>query len=364
MMKVMNRYIALKTLKGILIAFLIVTSIIMLVDFVEASRNIGSDADLNAGQVFVLTVLRAPQLIEQTIPFVVLFGVMGALYGMNRRSELIVMRASGLSAWRFLRPALVLVFLLGLLWALAFNPLSSTATGAYENMKAGFLGQSEQSKEKPIWLRDGSEFEQTVIYAPSFNLLNRTLNDPEFTIFELDAEGSLVFSHRFDAKTAKLLPSGYWQLKDVLESREDGSQQNNQAVALPTDITAKNLQDAQSIAGLSPLWNLPSEINALDQAGFSTVALKIQFNKLLSLPLTLIAMAVIAAGVSMRLTREGGTLRFMLTGAAIGFGVFFVENMIKAFGETGAVSARMAVWIIPLFVLASGLAYLSRLEDG
>ncbi len=363
-MKVMNRYIAGKILKGILIAFLIVTSIIMLVDFVEASRNIGSDADLNAGEVFALTVLRAPQLIEQTIPFVVLFGVMGALYGMNRRSELIVMRASGLSAWRFLRPAIGVVFILGLLWSLLFNPLSSAATAAYENMKSSFLGQTEQSKEKAIWLRDGSEFEQTVIYAPAFNLLERTLYKPEFTIFEIDPDGSMVFSHRFDAETAKLLPTGYWQLKNVLESQEDGTQQLNQAVALPTDITARNLQDAQSLAGLSPIWSLPSEINALDQAGFSTTALKIQFNKLLALPLTLIAMAIIAAGVSMRLTREGGTLKFMLTGATIGFGVFFVENMIKAFGETGAVSARMAVWIIPLFVLASGLAYLSQIEDG
>ena len=363
-MKVMNRYIAWKTLKGILLAFLIVTSIIMLVDFVEANRNIGSDANLNAGQVLLLTLMRTPQLIEQTIPFVVLFGVMGALYGMNKRSELIVMRASGLSAWRFLRPAFILVFVIGILWALAFNPLSSAATRGYENMKAGYLGQIDKNQDKPIWLRAGTEFEQTVIYAPKFNLLSRKLLNPEFTVFETDAAGDLVFSHRFDAKEATLLPSGYWQLKDVVESRHDGSQQINQAVALPTTITPKQLQDSQNLAGLSPIWALPKEIRALSQAGFSTVALKIQFNKLLSLPITLLAMSIIAAGVSMRLTREGGTFRFMLTGAAIGFGVFFVENMIKAFGETGSVSPQLAVWIIPIFVLACGLVYLSRLEDG
>jgi len=121
-MRVLSRYIAGQTLKGILVALVIVTSIIMLIDFVEGSRNIGTDADLNAGQVFLLTALKTPGLIEDTIPFVVLFGVMGALYSMNRRSELIVLRASGLSAWRFLKPALIVVFLIGAVWALAINP--------------------------------------------------------------------------------------------------------------------------------------------------------------------------------------------------------------------------------------------------
>ena len=62
------------------IAFLIVTSIIMLVDFVEGSRNIGPDDNISAGLLLLLTLLKAPTLIEQTIPFVVLFGIMMTLY--------------------------------------------------------------------------------------------------------------------------------------------------------------------------------------------------------------------------------------------------------------------------------------------
>lgn len=364
MMNVLTRYIASRTIKGILLAFLIVTSIIMLVDFVEASRNIGADAGLNAGQVLMLTVFKTPQLIEQTIPFVVLFGVMGALYGMNRRSELIVLRASGLSAWNFLKPVIIVVLLLGLVWSLAFNPLASNATRAYEAMKTGFLGESSAASKDAIWLREGTEFEQTVIYAPKFDLINKTLYNVEFTVFETDNEGDLVFSHRFDAEKAALLPTGYWQLKKVRESRPDGTQQINQAVALPTTITAQQLQETQQNSALTPVWQLPAQITALTQAGFSSVGLKIQLHKLLSLPLTLLAMSVIAAGVSMRLTREGGALRFMLTGAAIGFGVFFIENTIKAFGEAGSITPQIAVWVIPLFVLACGLSYLSYIEDG
>ncbi len=363
-MKVLSRYIAWRAFKGILMAFVIVTSIIMLVDFVESNRDIGADANLNTGQVLLLTALKTPQLIEQTIPFVVLFGIMGALYGMNRRSELIVMRASGLSAWRFLRPAVFVVLVLGILWSVIFNPLATSAMRGYETLKTSYLGEANAQSQETIWLRDGTEFEQTVIYAPQVDLIQRKLMSPEFTMFETDTQGDLIFSHRFDAKEAVLLPTGYWQLTDVIESRPDGSQQPIQALSLPTTITARQLQETQTNSGLLPIWDLPGRIRDMRQAGFSSTALQIRFHKLLSLPLTLIAMSVIAAAVSMRLTREGGTLRFMLTGAAIGFGVFFIENMIGAFGEAGSISARMAVWIIPLFVMACGISYLSRIEDG
>jgi len=97
----------------------------MLVDFVEGSRNIGGETDIELGSLLLLTFLKVPTLIEQTIPFVVLFGIMGALYNLNRRSELIVLRASGLSAWKFLSPAIIVSACLGVVWALAFNPLAS-----------------------------------------------------------------------------------------------------------------------------------------------------------------------------------------------------------------------------------------------
>ncbi|NNE59236.1 MAG: LptF/LptG family permease [Hellea sp.] len=363
-MKVISRYIAWQTLRGIIVAFCIVTSIIMLVDFVEGTRNIGADDDLHAGQVFMLTALKTPQLIEQTIPFIVLFGVMGALFAMNRRSELIIMRASGLSAWRFLRPAIFVVLIIGVLWSLIFNPMATSAMRQYDNIKSSYSGGAQAGAGETIWLREGTEFEQTVIFAPYFSLVDRTLFDPEFTVFKADETGDLVFNSRLDAAEAKLLPGGFWQLTDVLESWPDGQQQVNKSMSFKTSITPQKFQESQSKRGLSPLWKLPAEIKALSQAGFSSTSLKIQYHKLLSLPLTLIAMAVIAAGVSMRLTREGGALGFMLKGAIIGFAVYFIENTIRAFGEAGSISASFAVWVIPIFVLACGLAYLSGLEDG
>jgi lipopolysaccharide export system permease protein len=76
------------------------------------------------------------------------------------------------------------------------------------------------------------------------------------------------------------------------------------------------------------------------------------------------AMAIIAAGVSMQLTRLGGTLRLMIIGAALGFGVYFANNLITAFGETGALPTLLAAWFVPALVLIGGLFRLCLIEDG
>jgi len=349
----LNRYIAKRIIKGLLLAFLVVTSIIMLVDFVEGTRNIGS------------ILLKAHAiLIEQTIPFVVLFGVMGTLYSLNRRSELIVLRASGLSAWRFLSPAILVTAILGLVWAAAFNPLASASMNAHDNMVERLTGSTGSTKNENIWLREGNDIAQTVIYAERANVLTRTLFDASFYIFDINSDGTAVFARRLDAETAELVTQGYWQLKNVIENAEGELPQKQSAVSLPTVITVDDIRDTTGNTALPPFWEIPATIAKTDRAGFSTTSLRMQLNKLLALPVMLIAMTILAAGVSMKLTREGGTLRLLIVGSILGFAVYFADSVVSAFGEASALPIILAAWAIPLFVLFFGLSYLARIEDG
>ena len=363
MFSTLNRYIAKRVVKGLLLAFLVVTSVIMLVDFVEGTRNIGSEEDIGSGTVFLLTLLKAPKLIEQTIPFVVLFGVMGTLYSLNRRSELIVLRASGLSAWRFLAPAICVTATIGLIWATAFNPLASYAMNTHDKLVERITGSAVSVSENSIWLREGNDIAQTVIYAERADILERKLFNTTFYIFGIAQDGTAVFERRLDAKEAKHV-QGYWQLSDVIENAEGEITQLQNAVSLPTNISAEDIRDTADIKSIPPFWEIPKTIRKTERAGFSAVSLRMQLNKLLALPIMLIAMTVIAAGVSMHLTREGGTLRLLIIGGVLGFGVYFADNVVSAFGEASALPIILAAWTIPLFVLFSGLSYLARIEDG
>ncbi|MEE9347417.1 MAG: LptF/LptG family permease [Robiginitomaculum sp.] len=371
MFSTLNLYIAKQFLLGILTAFVVITGVIILVDFVEISR---SEDGVSFATAFVLTALKAPKLIEETIPFVVLFGVMSALFKLNRRSELIIMRAAGLSAWRFLMPGLIVAGLIGVLWASVLNPLAVKSNAKFESkltaigktLPAQKTGEATgQETLRNIWLAEGGATGQTKIYAKRADLTERTLHDAVFYLFRYDADKVAEFTNRFDAKTAMLSDEGYWVLTDVVDTPADGGKAlPYESSTLPTNITGDDLREATNSRPDPSFWGLVPEIKRLSEAGFSATPLIMKFHKLLALPLTLIAMAVIAACASMQLTRLGGALRLMVTGAALGFGVYFANNMVNAFGETGSLPAILAAWAVPAFVLLAGLARLTALEDG
>ena len=113
-----------------------------------------------------------------------------------------------------------------------------------------------------------------------------------------------------------------------------------------------------------PFWGLMQEIRRTEKAGFSAVSLRMQFNKLLALPVMLIAMTIIAACVSMRFNRKGGALRLLIIGSFLGFAVYFADNVVSAFGQATILPILLAAWSVPLFVLFCGLSYLAIIEDG
>lgn len=367
----LNLYIAKQFFLGILTAFVIIAGVIMLIDFVELSRSLSETLGASFGTLLIMTGLKAPSLFEEIIPFVVLFGVMNALIKLNRRSELIIMRAAGLSAWKFLMPGLIVAGLIGVFWAGAVNPLAAKAEQTFDARRSEMLAgenptyTAEQKASRNIWLAEGGQTGQTKIFAARADLEARTLFDATFYLFRYDTDRVAEFTNRFDAKKAVLSKDGYWELTQVVDTPADGSKPlPYERTTVATGVTGDDLRNATNNKSVPAFWGLPGEISRVTEAGFSPTPLIMKFHRLLALPLSLIAMAVIAASASMQLTRLGGTLRLMVTGAALGFGVYFANNMITAFGETGSLPAILSAWAVPTFVLLIGLARLSWLEDG
>ena len=364
MIRLVHRYIARSTLIGIAVALVVVTSVIVLVDFVESTRSLGSNFELNNFQIVQLTLLKTPSLVEETIPFVVLFGVLGALNNLNKRSELVVLRATGLSAWNFLTPAICVTFALGIIWATVFNPLAARSLSLYQaKINAA---NTELIEDDNIWLREVTAGKQTLIRAASYDPKTRKVNDVTLMQSEINSAGDYIFRTRFDAQSADLLSAGYWQLYDVKENTDDILQGviKHETISIPTQIRLEDITSQAKSDYVAPFWSLKEEINRTERAGFTTTSLEMQWQKLLSLPLMLVAMTFIAAGVSMNLTREGGTLRLLVTGIAIGFLVYFTNSIFNAFGESSTLPIITSAWAVPIMTFFLGVSFLSKVEDG
>jgi len=308
--------------------------------------------------------------VEQTIPIIMLFGVMGALFNLNKRSELIVLRASGWSAWRFLRPVVMIAISVGVIWSTVFNPLAEISMQKHYALLSSFSPISAQNKKvEEIWLREGSEGEQIVITGTRNAKNPSKLDKVTFYYFETtDMNTSNLdeknFLRRLDAETATLLPTGYWRITSLAENQLSASPVLAQYASIPTNLKQSDIDNANT-SNLKPtFWKSLPAIRKAERAGFSTVPLRMNWHKQLALPFMLIAMTFIAASVSIHLSRQGGTLQLMVSGALIGFFVYFVNTVMSAFGEAQTMPVILSAWSVPLLALLFGVAYLAKIEDG
>ena len=360
---ILSRYIMQRIIMALAITFLIVFSITVLVDFVEGSRNYGENENMSAIDVVSLTLLKVPKLIEDTIPFIVLFGVMGALNGLNKSHELVMMRSIGLSAWKILRPMLYVTTSLGVLWALLFNPTASRLIAQHDSLRESF-NPNPKPQNQTIWLREGNDRSQTIIRADRIHLPSQALYEATFYQLSLDSSSRTAFSRRYDADIAKLTSQNSWLLENVVENIPGQLKKEYDTLSLPTSIRQDQLLSKDDNSQPPAFWSLPNAIKVQDTSGFSTLSLRMQFHKLLALPILLIAMTLIAAAVSMNLSRSGGTLRLLIAGAVIGFTVYFGNSVMHTFGEAGTLPVILSAWFTPLFIIALSLIYLSKTEDG
>jgi lipopolysaccharide export system permease protein len=359
----LGRYLTARTIGGVSIALAAVLVSILLIDLVEQMRSIGSRADLSAVDAVRLTLLKTPMLIEQTLPFVVLAGAMMALIGLNRSSELIALRAAGVSAWRFLTPPAFVGVVLGVLVVTVINPIGAKCYQQFEMEKARLMAvQREAAPRNGIWIRQGDADSQVVIHADAVNAETARLDDATFMFFEV-RDGALRFSRRVRAAHADLKP-GFWQLYDVIEAEPGGEPEHHARRSFRTNLEPTELLDRFVAPATLSFWRLPRFIAETTEAGFAPTRYELKLQSLLAYPLMLAAMAGLGAVFSLRLQRLGDMAQWGAYGAALGLFLFFFSQLAGAFAITQAVPPAVAAWSAPLTGAFVALALIAFLEDG
>lgn len=254
----LNRYMLTQTLSGLGLALLTIATVIILVDFVEQSRAIGTRVDVSTFDLLGLTLLRAPSLLETTLPFIFLFGVLTSLFRLNRRSELIVMRASGMSAWRILTAPMVFAIVAGIVGATALNPLAAAGNAEFQRRRDALMNvRQTPGLEEPVWLRETTADGFTVISATALEENRQSLRRPTFYHFSLSDEGIPSLERRIDGEAAQLM-DGFWEVSNAIERTPNESALELGLVTLPTQINRQALfERARSPQGVS-FWDLPA----------------------------------------------------------------------------------------------------------
>jgi lipopolysaccharide export system permease protein len=358
----LERYVAERTLWSCAGALGVISALILLINFVEVSRDLSGKTDATALEILGLTLLKSPNIILLLLPFAFLFGVLGAFVGLNRRSELVAMRAAGVSAWRFIFPAAAAAAAIGVITVGALSPIASWMNGQYERLSSNF-SQLLLAEGRDTWLRQGDDRNQIVIHARSKLPGGDRLQNVSLFVYTLDEHDRLQFSRLIEAREA-VLNRGFWQLYGARDAGPGEKAVTYDTLSIPSNLNPATAFQKFDAPASVDIWALPGVIRRIGAAGFSTTAYWLRFWELLATPFLYAAMSILAAAFSLRLMRLGGLAMLASSGVALGFVIFFFNQLCDALGQADVIPPFLAAWTPPILALLSAFTLLCYTEDG
>ena len=357
-----GRYIARHFIVAFIAYFTLMIGLIVLFEFVEMLRRAASVEAVTPGVALQLVLLKSPELSQQLFHFAVLFSAMTTFAMMTRSRELVIVRASGVSAWQFIFPVALVAVAIGIVKIGLLNPVGAAMFSEYRQLEARYFHDRDSTLELSgggIWLRQNEPEGSSVIFAQDAGPRGTMLYDVTVFLFD-EADG---FRGRVDADSAAL-NDGYWLFSGVDVTNQSEATRAVESFRLNTDLTAERIEESFADPETISFWKLPAFIETLEESGFSTLRHRLFYNIELAQPLLMAAMVLFAAAFSVRLTQRTGMLRLIVAGIVTGFLLFVATDIVRALGYSSNLPIVLAAWSPTLVSLFLSAAMLLHLEDG
>ncbi|MCB2060735.1 MAG: LPS export ABC transporter permease LptG [Novosphingobium sp.] len=343
----------------ILAVLVMLVLVLQMLDLLGESGEILAYPGNGESELLTYISLRVPQLASRFLPYSVLLATLFTLVTLNQNSEVIAMKASGLSAHQILAP-LVLSALVVSVVSFAFNErvvTRATATlKAWQDADYGPIPKDSGVKSN-VYLRDGGN----ILLASSLTGRGEDMVMTGVTFYRRDASGMIVEQLR--SPRATYADPG-WRLEaperfDVKSTQSQKLRPLTVAPELtPSRVTISSVDpDAQSIIELT------GSIRALKAAGRRTSELEGAWWHKISGPLSAVLMPLLGAIAGFGLARSGQLLIRGIIGMALGFAYFVLDNAALAMGNFGGYPPFVAAWAPFLLFALVGETVLVRTEE-
>ena len=357
-----SRRLALYTVKlfvtrslAVLVALILV---LMTLDLLGESGKILAVPGNGEADLWRYVSLRIPLLISRFLPFSILLGTLIAFTALNQNSEVVAMKAAGISAHQMLAPLIIASLVIsGALFVFnervvvnANRQVTAWSDNEYEPVppESGILSN--------VWLLHGDDLIQARHaggHGANFHAEGVTIYDREGGVLQ-----RIVRADRAEPR------NGTWKLTGV--RIYDSTM--NVVRRIPETTGLDGIQPEQlTLARVDPeqldFWTLKERIGQLERAGRPAAEAKAGLWHKISGPLSTLLMPLLAATAAFGLARSGQVLLRACIGMALGFAYFVADNFSIAMGNVGAYPPVLAAWAPFMLFLLVGETVLIRSEE-
>lgn len=308
-MRRLNQYIFATVAASILLVLTVILGFDAIADIIEEMSELeGSYTFLKALQFVVMSI---PANIFDLLPFAALVGCLAGLGSLATSSELVVLRAAGVSTqrivWMVMRPAII-ILAVGMLISEYIAPHTESIA---QSDRAIALHKSENLVSKEgVWHREGNDFMHFNVVQPNGVLYGVTI----YTFDESRELVSTLFAER------AIFHSRQWELEDVVKTdmlpghiESESASRMSWNTSLSPQLLEILMLEPEDLS-ISGLWHYS---HYLQQQGLFSGPYELAFWKKVLQPLSTLALVLIAISFVF------GPLREVTMGFRVFIGVLF-----------------------------------------
>ncbi|MBU3069477.1 LPS export ABC transporter permease LptG [Aestuariicella sp. G3-2] len=350
-MRKLNNYIARTVIGAVGMVLLVIVSLDAIAALVDQLGELKGDYDFLQALIYVGFTL--PGRIYENIPFSALVGCLVGLGILAGSSELVVMRAAGVSlaqiTWAVMKPVLLFIALsIGL--GEYVTPLTDQIA---ESRRAIAQGDKNALESRHgLWNRDGNEFMHINAVLPNGRLYG-------VTRYRFDDEGKLLAASFADTA---MFRKDYWVEEDGRESviTDKGIETHTyHSRRWDTSLSPSLLNVLVLEPDALSIQNLYSYSSYLEQQGIENNQYELAFWKKLLQPLATASLVLIAVSFIFGPLREVTMGYRIFTGVIVGIVFRMSQDLLGPSSLVFGFSPLLAV-LVPLLVCAVIGVYLLR----
>jgi len=352
-MRILDRYLAWAVMSGTLLTLaglLPLMGVFILSDELDA---IGTER-YGLAEAMLFTLLSLPRYLYQLFPIATLIGALIGLGTLASRSELVAMRAAGISVGRLVRAALLGGLVLATVAVVLGELVAPIAEQrAVELRRLALSGEAAQLTPYGFWAIDDGAYVNIREIRSGTSLR-------DIDIYRVDAAaGTLEASHAEGAR----YEDGRWVLEGIALSRVDGEGVKVERVEhaewdsmLDPGLLKVVVADPRAL----PVWGLYKYIRFMSVNKQDASAYEIAFWGKVLHPVLTLSMILIAIPMLLGSSRSTGMGRRMLAGILVGLVYYLVSRTFAYLALLFGMNAFLAAIAPPVLFIGSAMLLLRR----
>jgi lipopolysaccharide export system permease protein len=325
-------------------------SIILLINLLDEFNFFKSKKDLKFIFFIIFTILKIPNLLINLFPFIILFGGIVFYLKIYNHNEVISLRVMGYSNIQIILIPALTSFIIGYIIVFLIVPFSSSMLRYYESLRSEYNETKNLVfvNETGIWILDKNEKEKNIIriekISKDFSVVN------QITIYNYDSSNNFI--KRIDA-TEGFIKDKNWQLNKVYiisTNKKNNNENYLNNYNYTSNVNISELKNVYKNTDTTSLLDINKEMMILEDKGYSTIDLRIRYQKLISFPIYLLAMSILSGLMIINLGKTSNYLKYGSYGVIISVMIYFLNDLSITIAKSGIISVDFSVWI-PIFLI-------------